>query len=110
MAADRDATVLDPEHPRVVADDLLGGEPRIRGRRITVLDVYEGVQEGSGDLPSGEFAETFELSVADVYHALAYYHSHAEKMDRQRETRARASEDLRERVEQERPAGVDPFG
>jgi uncharacterized protein (DUF433 family) len=108
MAADRDAAVLDPEHPRIVADDLFGGEPRIRERRITVLDVYEGVQEGSGDLPPGEFAETFELSVADVYHALAYYHSHREEMERQRETRARASEELREQVEQERPAGIDP--
>jgi uncharacterized protein (DUF433 family) len=98
--------VVDPEHPRIVADDLFGGEPRIRGRRITVLDVYEGVQEETGDLPPEEFAETFELSVADVYHVLAYYHSHSEEMDRHREARSRASEELHERVEQERTAGI----
>lgn len=108
MAADRDAAVLDPDHPRIVADDLFDGEPRIRGRRITVLDVYEQVQEGTGDLPPGEFAETFQLSVADVYHALAYYHAHTEEIARQQEKRAQASEDLRERVAQERPAGIDP--
>ena len=108
MAADRDAAVPDPDHPRIVADDLFDGEPRIRGRRITVLDVYEQVQEGTGDLPPGEFAETFQVSVVDVYHALAYYHAHTDEMARQQEKRARASEDLRERVAQERPAGIDP--
>lgn len=108
MATDRDVAVPDPEHPRIVADDLFDGEPRIRGRRITVLDVYEQVQEGTGDLSPGELAEKFRLSLADVYHALAYYHAHTEEMARRQERRARASEELHERVAQERPAGIDP--
>lgn len=108
MAADRDAAVVDPDHPRIVADDLLDGEPRVRGRRITVLDVHEQVQEGTGDLSPGEFAETFQLSVADVYHALAYYHAHTEEMVHQQERRAQASDDLHERIAEERPAGINP--
>lgn len=45
MATDRDVDVPDPEHPRIVADDTFGGEPRIRSRRITVLDVYEAADD-----------------------------------------------------------------
>ena len=108
MAADRDAAVVDPDHPRIVADDLFDGEPRIRGRRITVLDVYDQVQEGAGDMLPNEFAEMFRLPVADVYHALAYYHTHTEEMAYHQETREQASKSLRERVMQDRPAGISP--
>jgi len=79
MATDRDADVPDPYHPRIVADEMFGGEPRIRGRRITVLDIYEQVKEGDGELSPDEFAETFQLAVVDVYAALAYYHAHEER-------------------------------
>jgi len=102
--------VPDPDHPRIVADELFGGEPRVRGRRITVLDVYEQVRDGDGELSPEEFAETFELSMADVYAALAYYHAHEEEMEDHRAARQRASVDLRERIRRERPAGVDPNG
>ena len=108
MAADRDTAVVDPEHPRIVADDLFDGEPRIRGRRITVLDVYEQVQEGTGEMMPREFAEMFRLAVADVYHALAYYHAHPEEMAHHQETREQTSDDLRERVAQDRPTGISP--
>lgn len=104
MATDRDVDVPDPDHPRIVADDTFGGEPRIRGRRITVLDVHEGVRNRDPEA----FADTFELDVADVYAALAYYHAHEEELDRRRRERERASADLRDRIEGSRPAGVGP--
>lgn len=110
MATDREGDVPDPDHPRIVADDLFGGEPRIRGRRITVLNVYEQVRDGDGEMAPGEFADTFDLSVADVYAALAYYHAHEEEMMDHRAARERASDDLRERIERDRPEGVDPNG
>jgi uncharacterized protein (DUF433 family) len=100
--------VRDSGHPRIVADELFGGEPRIRGRRIAVLNVYEQVQEETDDMIPAEFAETFQLPVADVYHALAYYHAHTEEMAHHREAREQASDDLRERVAQDRPAGINP--
>ena len=87
---------------------ICSAESHAFGRRITVLDVYDHVQEGSGDLTPREFAEMFQLGVADVYHALAYYHSHTDEMVRQEEARVRASRDLRDRVEQDRPTGIDP--
>ena len=108
MATNRDADVPDPNHPRIVADEMFGGEPRISGRRITVLDIYEQVTEGDGDLSSAEFADTFHLAVADVYAALAYYHAHEEEMDHHREARDQASADLRKRIARDRPARINP--
>lgn len=106
MATDRDVEVPDQDYPRIVADERFGGEPRIAGRRITVLDVYEHVQDGTGEMTPNEFAETFQLDVVDVYHALAYYHAHPEEMDQHRESREQASEALRERVAGERPKDI----
>lgn len=105
MATNQD--VPDPEHPRIVVDDMLGGEPRIAGRRISVLDVYDQVEEGAGEMTTDEFAETFRLDLADVYHALAYYHAHSNEMERHREARDQALADLRERVAKDRPPGVE---
>ena len=108
MATDRSATVPDPEHPRIVADELFDGEPRVSDRRISVLDVYDRLRDGADDMTPEEFAETFRIEVADVYHALAYYHAHTEEMTRHREARTCASEELRERIAQDRPADIDP--
>lgn len=108
MATDRDADVPDPDHPRIVADDRFSGEPRIRGRRITVLDVYEQVTEGDGDLAPREFAEKFSLPVADVYAALAYYHANTDEIEQYRTERESASESLRERAARDRPSSVEP--
>lgn len=104
MATDRDVDVPDPEHPRIVADDTFGGEPRIRGRRITVLDVYEAADDPE------TFAHTFDLDLTDVHAALAYYYAHEAEMERHRRARERASKNLRARVEATRPPGVDPDG
>jgi uncharacterized protein (DUF433 family) len=108
MATERDADVPDPDHPRIVADERFGGRPRLRGRRITVLDVYEGVTEGEGDLTPEEFAETFRLPVSDVYRALAYYHDHREEMERQREARDRTAGEVRARIAESRPDSIEP--
>ncbi len=110
MATDRDVDVPDPDHPRIVVDARFGGEPHIHGRRITVLDVYERVQEGEGELPPPAFADQFDLPVADVYSALAYYHAHPDEMDRHRRARSTSSEALKEEIARERPPDIDPTG
>jgi len=53
-------------------------EPHTEGSRITVRDVYERVH-GRGLRPE-TVAERYSLDIVDVYHALAYYHEHTEKM------------------------------
>lgn len=75
--------------------DVLGGEPRIEGTRVGVLDVYELVVDG-GYTPA-DVADQLDRSLAEVYTALAYYHEFPEEMRRLRrereETKARLADD-----------------
>lgn len=66
-------------------------EPHIEGRRVTVQFVHERV-EGRG-LDPGTVAERHDLSVADVYRALTYYHDHPEEMASVERERERAIEE-----------------
>lgn len=62
-------------------------EPHIKGSRVTVRHIYTRVHERG--LRPAAVAERLNLDIADVYHALAYYHDHPEEMrdvERQRET------------------------
>ncbi|ERH02973.1 MAG: hypothetical protein J07HN6_00291 [Halonotius sp. J07HN6] len=86
-----------------VAHDLLG-EPHIRGRRVSVRQVAALVEER--DTEPETVADRFDLDVADVYHALAYYHDHPGEMqavERERTDAIKAIDD-----EIERPDGVEP--
>jgi len=86
-----------------VAHDLLG-EPHIRGRRVSVRQVAALVEER--ETSPEAVADRFDLDVADVYHALAYYHDHPGEMaavERERKDEISAfSEEI------DRPDGVDP--
>jgi uncharacterized protein (DUF433 family) len=62
----------------VCTDDVLGGAPRIEDTRVSVLHVHELVAEG--DQPPVDIADQLDLSLAEVYSALAYYHEHPEEM------------------------------
>jgi len=53
-------------------------EPHIEGSRVTVQHIHERV-EGRGLRPE-TVAERLNLSLADVYEALAYYHRNPEAM------------------------------
>ena len=88
---------------RRIAHDLLS-EPHIRGRRISVRQVYALVEE-RGEDPEA-VADRYDLDVADVYHALAYYHDHPREMRDVKQERENAMEDFGEFID--RPEGVDP--
>lgn len=88
---------------RRIAHDLLS-EPHITGRRISVRQVYALVED-RGEDPEA-VADRFDLDVADVYHALAYYHDHPREMRRVTEGRDEAIERFRETID--RPDDVDP--
>lgn len=81
---------------RIVAasDSGIHDEPHIEGSRLTVRFVHERVEEG--DLDPREFADRYEVDLADVYHALAYYHDHEEAMRRFEERRNATIEAHRE--------------
>ena len=88
---------------RQIAHDLLS-EPHICGRRISVRQVYALVEE-RGEDPEA-VADRYDLDVADVYHALAYYHDHPREMRDVEQEREDAMKDFGESID--RPEGVDP--
>lgn len=74
--------------------DVLGGEPRLEGRRISVRQIAELVIDGGTS--AGEVADQLEISRSDVHRALVYYYDHPEEMAEIRERRREALETLRE--------------
>lgn len=76
----------------VQTDDVLGGEPRLEGTRIGVLDVYELVVDGG--YPPADVADQLDRSLGEVYTALAYYHEHPEEMRECRREREEAMAEL----------------
>ena len=62
-----------------VTPGVVGGKPRIAGRRITVQNIaiwHERMGRGAD-----EIATEYDLTLSDVYAALAYYYDHREKID-----------------------------
>lgn len=90
------------ETRRVVRE--LMDEPHIAGRRISVRQVYALVEEHGVDPET--VADRYDLDVADVYHALAYYHDHPREMSDVEAEREAAFEGFRESTE--RPDGIEP--
>lgn len=88
---------------RRISDDLLA-EPHIADRRISVRQVYALVEDRGVDPES--VADRFDLDVADVYHALAYYHDHPREMNEVETDREASVETFRESIS--RPDSVDP--
>jgi uncharacterized protein (DUF433 family) len=62
-----------------VLPDVAGGKPRIAGRRITVQNIVIW-HERMGRTPD-EIAAEYDLTLADVYAALAYYFDHRDEID-----------------------------
>ena len=78
----------------VTTPDVLGGDPRIDGTRLGVYRVHELVERRG--LEPRTVADRFDVDVADVYRALAYYHEHPTEMaaiSERRTERQRAAED-----------------
>jgi uncharacterized protein (DUF433 family) len=78
----------------VKTDGVMGGQPRIDGRRISVLQIYEWVNE-EGMAPETVSSE-FDVTLADVHLALSYYYDNVAEMEEwreQRKTRIEESED-----------------
>ncbi len=83
------------EGSRIVkTPDVLGGDPRIKGRRIGVHFIREHV-EGRG-LDPQTVADRYDLDLADVYWALTYYHEHPDEMAEIQARRERREEEAKE--------------
>ena len=63
-----------------ITPGVAGGKPRIAGRRITVQNIM--VWHERLGMSADEIASEYDLSLADVYAALAYYFDHREEIAR----------------------------
>ena len=71
------------------------GKPRIAGHRIRVQDIY--VWHELMGMSADEIASQYNLTLAQVYAALAYYFDHIEEIQSQ----MRADEEFVERMKRE---------
>ncbi|MBI1901700.1 MAG: DUF433 domain-containing protein [Planctomycetia bacterium] len=79
-----------------VTPGVAGGKPRIAGHRITVQDIaiwHERLGQSAD-----EIAAEYDLTLADVYAALAYYFDHREEIDRSIEEGRAFAAALRQRT------------
>lgn len=80
-------------------DSKIHDEPHIEGSRVTVLDVIRRV-EGRG-LDPERVADRYNLDIADVYEALAYYHNNPEEMEQIEERHRDAVDEAKRRSDLE---------
>ena len=63
-----------------ITPGVVNGKPRIAGHRITVQDIviwHERIGRSAD-----EIANEYDLSLADIYAALAYYYDHRDEIDK----------------------------
>ena len=70
-------TVLDRHI--TITPGLAGGKPHIVGHRITVQNIV--IWHERMGLSADEIATEYNLTLADIYAALAYYYDHQAKID-----------------------------
>lgn len=75
---------------------ICGGKPRIAGHRITVQNI--AIWHERMGMSADEIAAEYDLTLGDVYAALAYYFDHRAEMDRSIEEGQDFAEALRRRT------------
>ncbi len=91
------------DHHIEISPDVRGGKPRIAGRRITVADIVIW-HEWLGQ-HADRIATEHDLTLADIYAALAYYHDHRAEIDQS----IRESEAFANQLQQHIPSKLPPF-
>ena len=83
--------VVDTGHI-VIEPDVLGGEPHIAGHRIAVSHIAIWIVY-QGESPR-ELANEFNLTLGEIYAALAYYYDHKDEIDRTIAASRQRAEDM----------------
>jgi uncharacterized protein (DUF433 family) len=95
-----------PASPHIqVMPGVCGGRPCIAGTRIRVQDVvvwHERLSWSADEICSRHP----QVTLADVYAALAYYHDHRAQLDRQMEEGRKHVEELRAKIPSKLPSNL----
>lgn len=84
-----------------ITPDVLGGKPRISGRRIAVQDIAIWHEWLGTEV--NEIAEEYDLSLAEIYAALAYYFDHRKEIDNSIREQDGFLENLRKQIGSKMP-------
>ncbi len=84
-----------------ITPDIAGGKPRIAGRRITVQNIVIW-HEWMGQ-SADEIATEFNLALAEIYAALAYYYDNPKEIDDAIKTGQELVEEMRRSVPSKLP-------
>lgn len=79
-----------------VTPGVCSGKPRIAGRRITVAQI--AVWNDRMGMTADEIASEYDLTLADVHAALAYYFDHRDEIDRSMRESEEWIDELRRRT------------
>jgi prevent-host-death family protein len=94
LAAGRTTSKSENSEPLIVTTpSVRSGKPRIAGRRITVSDV--AIWHERMAMTPQQISITYDLSLAKVYAALAYYHVHRDEIEAEIEESLRFAAALR---------------
>ncbi|MGA2066364.1 MAG: DUF433 domain-containing protein [Thermoguttaceae bacterium] len=89
-----------------ITPGVAGGKPRIAGHRITVQDIVVWHERMGRD--ADQIAAEYDLTLADVYAALAYYFAHREEIDRSLEEAEVFVEAMRKAAPRKRKRSARP--
>ena len=95
-----------------ITPGVAGGKPRIAGHRITIQNI--AVWHERMGKSADEIAAEYELTLADVYAALAYYFDHQVEIDRSiaegnafaEALRLRTPSKVRQKLQERNPDGA----
>jgi uncharacterized protein (DUF433 family) len=76
--------------------DVVGGKPRIAGRRITVQNIVIWHEHMGYSID--EIATQYDLTLAEIYAALACYYDHKPEIDQTMAEGERFIEELRQKT------------
>jgi uncharacterized protein (DUF433 family) len=79
-----------------ITPGVAGGKPRIAGHRITVANI--ALWHERFGKSADEIAAEYDLSLADIYAALAYYFDHREEIEQSIKDGEAFAADLRRRT------------
>lgn len=89
-------TVLTTYKHIVQTPEIVGGKPRIAGHRITVQNVVIWHEQMGYSIE--EIASLYNLTLAEVHSALAYYFDHKDEIDRSMTESELFAEEMRQKT------------
>lgn len=79
-----------------ITPGVCGGKPRIAGHRIRVSDIV--IWHERLGMTADQIASTYNITLADVHAALAYYFDHTEEIEVEIRESRRVAEEVRART------------